>query len=117
MAPRAGARSPEDPLARPHRIRQVAARAPHVPSLSGSDRGAYAGVSMSKRPTKPGDAVSGDDDLVLERLRRHLQFLGLTRTLTELDERLAWATRERPGTTALLEHVLGAEVAHKLEQR
>ena len=35
----------------------------------------------------------------------------------ELDERLAWATRERPGATALLEHVLGLEAAHKLEER
>ncbi|MBZ0122193.1 MAG: IS21-like element helper ATPase IstB [Sandaracinaceae bacterium] len=58
-----------------------------------------------------------DDGLVLERLRRHLEFLGLTRTLAELDELLAWATRERPGMTALLEHVLGIEAAHKLEQR
>lgn len=30
---------------------------------------------------------------------------------------LDWATRERPGPTPLLEHVLGDEVAHKLEQR
>jgi DNA replication protein DnaC len=41
----------------------------------------------------------------------------LTRTLDELDARLAWAARERPGPTALLEHVLCAEAAHKLEQR
>jgi DNA replication protein DnaC len=72
---------------------------------------------MSKRNGKPGGDPAGDDDLVLERLRRHLQFLGLTRTLAELDERLAWAVRERPGPTALLEHVLGAEAAHKLERR
>ena len=38
-------------------------------------------------------------------------------TLAELDERLAWATRERPGATALLEHVLGLEAAQKLEKR
>lgn len=63
------------------------------------------------------DDKRGDDDLVLETLRRHLQFLGLTRTLAQLDDVLAWATRERPGATALLEHVLGAEAAHKLEQR
>src|SRR3990167_9057775 len=56
-------------------------------------------------------------DLVGERLRRHLDFLGLTRTRDEPDDRLAWATRERPGATALLEHVLGLEAAHKLEQR
>jgi DNA replication protein DnaC len=50
-------------------------------------------------------------------LRRHLEILGLTRTLAELDELLAWATRTRPGATGLLEHVLGFEAAHKLEQR
>jgi DNA replication protein DnaC len=71
---------------------------------------------MSKRNGKPG-GDAGDTDLVLERLRRHLEFLGLTRTLDELDDRLAWALRERPGPTALLEHVLGTEAAHKLEQR
>lgn len=62
------------------------------------------------------DGRDSDDD-VLGRLRRHVAFLGLTRTLAELDEHLAWATRERPGATALLEHVLGVEAAHKLEQR
>jgi DNA replication protein DnaC len=75
----------------------------------------FSHVQAKRKPG--GDTAAGDDDLVLERLRRHLQFLGLTRTLDELDERLAWAVRERPGPTALLEHVLGAEVAHKLEQR
>lgn len=67
--------------------------------------------------SKPRERGQGDDDLVLERLRRHLEFLGLTRTRDELDDRLAWAARERPGATALLEHVLGVEAAHKLEQR
>lgn len=37
--------------------------------------------------------------------------------MTEIDDHLAWATRERPGTTALLDHILGIEAAHKLEQR
>jgi len=60
-------------------------------------------------------AESRDDDL--ERLRRHLDFLGLTHTLGALDETLAWALRERPGPTALLERVLGAEAARKLEKR
>ncbi len=41
----------------------------------------------------------------------------MTHTVAELDQQLAWATRDRPGPSALLEHVLGAEVAHKLEQR
>jgi len=73
---------------------------------------------MAKRDGKNGqDDGSSSDNLVLERLRRHLQFLGLTRTLAELDDRLAWATRERPGATALLEYVLGIEAANKLEQR
>lgn len=71
---------------------------------------------MSKRNGKPGGDAA-DTDLVLERLRRHLAFLGLTHTRDELDDRLAWAVRERPGPTALLEHVLGTEAAHKLEQR
>jgi DNA replication protein DnaC len=41
----------------------------------------------------------------------------LTHTLGHLDELLDWATRERPGSTALLEHVLGAEVGSKVEGR
>jgi DNA replication protein DnaC len=64
-----------------------------------------------------GSGSGGDDDLILERLRRHLDFLGLTRTLAELAEQLAWATRERPGATALLEHILGREAALRLEKR
>jgi DNA replication protein DnaC len=74
---------------------------------------------MSKRNGAGGhgERATADDGLVAERLRRHLQFLGLTRTLAELDERLAWATDERPGATALLEYVLGLEAASKLEQR
>lgn len=74
---------------------------------------------MSKR-SSPGTAEHGDaaaDDPVAERLRRHLHFLGLTHTLTQLDDRLAWALRERPSPTALLETVLGAEVGHKIEGR
>jgi hypothetical protein len=76
---------------------------------------------MAKRIDKPipdsrADG-SGDDDLVAARLRRHLHFLGLSHTLDQLDAHLVWATRERPGATALLEHLLGAEAAHKLEQR
>jgi DNA replication protein DnaC len=71
---------------------------------------------MAKRnaDTRP---VEPAGDLVTEQLRRHLEFLGLSCTLAELDERLAWATRERPGATALLEHVLRLEVASKLERR
>jgi DNA replication protein DnaC len=71
---------------------------------------------MPKRPSDASDP-SPDADLTLERLRRHLVFLGLTHTLGQLDALLAWATRERAGPTALLEHILGAEVGSKLEGR
>lgn len=72
---------------------------------------------MAKRNGRDGQIQRSDDGLGLERLRRHLEFLGLSRTLAELDELLAWATRERPGVTTLLEHILGAEAADKLEKR
>ena len=58
-----------------------------------------------------------DDNLLLERLRRHLTVLGLNQTVSNLDDLLNWATRQRPGYTALLEHVLSAEVDHKSENR
>jgi DNA replication protein DnaC len=70
---------------------------------------------MPRRPQRGNDPA--DPDLALARLRQHLVFLGLTHTLAGLDELLAWATRERPGPTALLEHLLGAEVGQKLEGR
>jgi len=70
------------------------------------------------KPTGGGrDQPPAGDDPVAARLRRHLLFLGLTHTLDHLDEQLAWATRERPGATALLEHVLGVEAAAKREVR
>ncbi|MBK8936300.1 MAG: ATP-binding protein [Polyangiaceae bacterium] len=74
---------------------------------------------MAKRPTRPVNDAGHDDggDESLERLRRHLAFLGLTHTLDTLDDTLARALRERPGPTSLLERVLGAEAARKLEQR
>ena len=71
---------------------------------------------MAKRNGRTGSA-GADDDLILERLRRHLEILGLTITLAELDERLAWATRERPAVTALLEHILGLEATQRLTHR
>jgi DNA replication protein DnaC len=71
---------------------------------------------MSKRSSSGNDPPP-DPDPALDRLRRHLSFLGLTHTLAHLDERLAWATRERVGVTALLEHILGSEVGSKLEGR
>jgi DNA replication protein DnaC len=64
---------------------------------------------MSKKPIP--------DDALLERLRRHLEFLGLSHTLGRLDEHLAWVAREKPAPTSVLERVLGEEAAHKLERR
>ncbi|HEY6723930.1 MAG TPA: IS21-like element helper ATPase IstB [Polyangiaceae bacterium] len=63
------------------------------------------------------NSTGGSDDDIIVRLRRHLAFLGLTRTLQELDTLFAWATKERPGHAALLEHALAQEVATKSEQR
>lgn len=54
---------------------------------------------------------------LIDRLRRHLEFLGLTHTLGRLDEIIALAAREPLGPTAFLESVLGEEAARKLEQR
>lgn len=65
----------------------------------------------------PGTGTGTGTDPTAERLRRHLRFLGLTHSLAQLDALLAWASRERPGPTALLEHFLGDEVGHKLEGR
>jgi DNA replication protein DnaC len=62
-------------------------------------------------------APHADRDLLVERLRRHLTYLGLTHTGRSLDDLLASATRDRPGYTAWLEHVLAREVDHKSEAR
>lgn len=74
---------------------------------------------MAKRTTGPQDtdtrAIS--DDELMARLREHLRFLQLSHTKKQLDELLAWARRQRPSPLALLEHVLGQEVAIKREAR
>ena len=56
-------------------------------------------------------------DVVMARLQLHLDFLRLSHTKRQLHELLAWARHEQPGTTQLLEHVLGAEVAAKRDAR
>jgi DNA replication protein DnaC len=58
-----------------------------------------------------------DPDDVIERIRRHLEFLGLRHTLESLDDYLAWVTREKPAASVLLERILGQEAAFKLERR
>jgi DNA replication protein DnaC len=64
-------------------------------------------------PTLPHD----DPAVLTERLVRHLAYLGLKHTISRLDDLLAWATKERPDYTTLLEHVLSAEVDHKSATR
>jgi len=71
----------------------------------------------TKRPTTPRRKSKPPDDIVLTQLCAHLDFLRLTHTKHTLQEQLAWARRERPGATELLEHILGAEVATKREAR
>jgi DNA replication protein DnaC len=64
----------------------------------------------------PARRPAGADD-ILDRLRRHLEFLGLNHTLGKLDEHIAWATRDKPAASEVLERVLGAEAAFKTERR
>jgi DNA replication protein DnaC len=63
-----------------------------------------------------GHKQPGPDESI-ERLRRHLDLLGLNHTLSRLDEHLAWALRDKPAPSVLLERVLGAEAAFKVERR
>jgi DNA replication protein DnaC len=71
---------------------------------------------MSRRPSSGNDPPDGADP-VLDRLRRHLVFLGLTHTHEHLDELLAAALRDKAGATVTLEHILGAEVESKHQSR
>src|ERR1019366_6423544 len=89
----------------------------HAAAFGALDHRAVERILAARSTPRTLDEYVAEDTLVLERLRRHLEFLGLTLTLAELDERLAWATRERPGATALPERVLGLEAARKLEER
>ena len=74
------------------------------------------GNGKSKHPSQP-EPPTQPRPPELERLHRHLLFLGLTHTRTHLDELLAWATHESPSYTALLDHILGREVESKLTSR
>jgi DNA replication protein DnaC len=67
---------------------------------------------MSRKPDTP-----VPDDAVLERLRQNLATLGLTHLVEHIEEHLAWATRERPAASALLDRIFGEQAAIKLERR
>ncbi len=67
-------------------------------------------------PTRRVD-VAAVSDPKFAQLVSHLGFLGLGYLKKHLDELLAWASREAPSHTELLEHLLAQEVASKLEAR
>jgi DNA replication protein DnaC len=58
-----------------------------------------------------------DPNEIIERLRRHLAVLHLTQIAERLDEHLAWATRERPSPSELLERVLGEQAELRRDRR
>jgi DNA replication protein DnaC len=58
-----------------------------------------------------------DPNELIERLRRHLAVLGLTQIDQRLEEHLAWATRERPAPSELLERVLGEQAELRRDRR
>lgn len=62
------------------------------------------------------DQPPSPDDTV-ERIRRHLDVLGLTHTKEHLEEHLAWARNEQPAPSAFLERVLGEQAQAKLSRR
>ena len=63
----------------------------------------------------PDDKHRPDD--ILERLKRHLELLGLTHTLTNLDQHLTWAAHHHAPPPLLLEHILGEEASRRRERR
>lgn len=67
-------------------------------------------------PTRRADEAAVSDPK-LAQLISHLGFLGLGYLKKHLDQLLAWASREAPSHTELLEHLLAQEVASKLEAR
>ena len=64
---------------------------------------------------RPRDLPDAAD--LLDRLRRHLDVLGLTYTKEHLEEYLAWAAREHPAPSALLDRVFGEQAQVKRERR
>lgn len=75
-------------------------------------------TSSRATPARPSpDQRIPTEDPILIRLRDHLRFLGLSHTNRTLDDTLAWATRDQPGYSALLERVLADEVESKRETR
>lgn len=66
---------------------------------------------MTKRPPPR------DPNEILERIRNYLEILNLPHIRDELEEYLAWATRESPAPSVLLERILGEEASIRRERR
>ena len=70
----------------------------------------------SADPRRRQDNASTSDP-ELAQLISHLQFLGLGYLKNHIGDLLAWASREGPSHTELLEHLLGKEVGSEREAR
>jgi DNA replication protein DnaC len=72
------------------------------------------------RKTGPPDQgrkpIPSEPEGTIERIRRFLDALGLTHTRDQLDDYLAWATREHVPISTLLERIFGEEAAKKRER-
>lgn len=66
---------------------------------------------MTKRP------LPKDPNEILERIRKYLEILNLPHVRNELEEYLAWATRESPAPSVFLERILGEEASLRRERR
>ncbi len=70
---------------------------------------------MARKPGPPDDRgrkpIAPEPDGPVERIRRFLDALGLTHTRDQLEEYLAWATREHVPVSTLLERIFGEEAA------
>lgn len=62
-------------------------------------------------------APSDNPNAILERLRKYLEILKLPRAQKDLDDNLAWATREGASPSAILERALGEEARFRSQSR
>lgn len=60
---------------------------------------------------------SNTSETIIQRIRTSLEVLGLRHSMETLDDHVQWAAKEKPGTLELLDRVLGAEAAQKVESR
>lgn len=87
------------------------------PSPAAADTGKSSTDLSSAQRSSTERSHAAADAALLTRLNSHLQFLKLSHLKTHLGELLAWAAHEGPSHTALIERLLGDEVASKLDAR